>query len=130
MHQLIEAAESRVDSQGDAMLQAEAPAPPDAVPQTRAQSQAPAPIPASSPQEWIRRFGSSGPLRSTAPQARRAPAYVQMDAPEETPSSDRRQSSGDRELRATLADLEHLLRTMDPEDIERLLDYARRLARP
>ena len=34
-----------------------------------------------------------------------------------------------RELRAAVIELERLMRDMAPEDIERLLDYARRLAR-
>jgi transcriptional regulator with XRE-family HTH domain len=35
----------------------------------------------------------------------------------------------DRELRSVILELEHLLRRMAPDDIERLLDYARRLVR-
>jgi hypothetical protein len=34
-----------------------------------------------------------------------------------------------RDVRATVIELERLVRNMAPEDIERLLDYARRLAR-
>jgi len=40
-----------------------------------------------------------------------------------------RSSCSGPDLRAVLIEFERLLRTMDPEDIERLLDYARRLAR-
>lgn len=64
--------------------------------------------------ESIRRIRSDSPARNALPQA-----YTMQ------PSL----RGSNRDLRAALIELERLMRAMAPEDIERLLDYARRLAR-
>lgn len=77
-----------------------------------AQEELSAPI--SSEEGWARRFASTPPAQR---------AFGEFSSLQ--PSL--RGSSGD--LRSTMAELERLMRSMAPDDIGRLLDYARRLAR-
>lgn len=73
------------------------------------------PSPSLSPErQWERRF-------SSPPAAREAPRTF--------PSPARASRIPYRDLGSTLRELELLVRNMAPDDIERLLDYARRLTR-
>jgi transcriptional regulator with XRE-family HTH domain len=77
------------------------------------------PTPVSSEQQWALRFAS----RPAAPQESPAEVFGAYDpswSPPREPSLD---------LGVRVVELERLLRNMAPADIERLLDFARRLTR-
>ncbi|NLV71973.1 MAG: helix-turn-helix transcriptional regulator [Actinobacteria bacterium] len=91
MSELTQAAESRMEPQGDMQLLA------------------------SPEQEWVRRFASKSPAPEE-PLGQYVDTELALRASGRTPES-------------AIVELERLLRHMAPDDIERLLDYARRLAR-
>jgi hypothetical protein len=82
--------------------------------EARMESQAETRLLASPEQEWVRRFA---PRRSS-----------QEDSPE-LMSVDHLFVTHGRTPESAIIELERLLSQMAPDDIERLLDYARRLAR-
>ncbi len=82
----------------------------------RMETQEEAPAPVSSEKEWVRRFASMLPAREEP--------FGQFSGEAEPPPRE-----PDRNLQATMMELERLMQNMAEEDIERLLDYARRLAR-
>ncbi len=97
--------------------------------ETRMEAQAETAAPLLSAQAWAREFS---PRPKTAEAA--TPAQGHSVPPAKHPSDMRflMQSSlrdSDRDRRAAMAELERLLQTMAPDDIERLLDFARRLSR-
>ena len=80
--------------------------------ETRMDSEEEVSTPVSSAEDWGRRFASNPPLMRLA----------------ELPPVHFMGKSG-RNLGASMAELERLMRNMAEDDIERLLDYARRLTR-
>ena len=82
----------------------------------RMDSQEEASTPVSSEQEWVRRFASRLPALEEPFGQFAQKAEPSLQEP-------------DRDLQATVIELERLMQNMAEEDIERLLDYARRLAR-
>lgn len=82
--------------------------------ETRMESHQQASTPISSEEEWVQRFASGSA-------AQRAWSDIVSAQPS------RREPS--RDLRSAMIELERLLSNMAPEDIERLMDFARRLTR-
>lgn len=135
MSQLIDAAETRLESRG---LESQR------MDRLDARMGVVAPEPGEPPVSWSipETLGLEASLvRQLASQAGRAVELDRRQLPQETPparSARLRQQDyalrpslrgPNRGMRAALIELEHLLRMLAPEDVERLLDFARRLAR-